>query len=467
MKGTRKGKPPGGRPSGASSIKPPSSVEKLNLWLKRIEEQGSTELLFQFETFTRGVRAFFNLDNYSDFAASEPDLLDRSFAAEFAIVHQALGRIESLAKDIVHLSSASLPGMESRLAAQGSRDRESEPMTSRMGDQQSPTESLLRMIESTQDLAALLSLIHESRKQDLKAYLCVQRIFLREVRSCKYIDILLSQRFRPQYDRVAKAGLSSLLKSIESDRLRHGAAVCFLYLFRLLRYIDLIFKGVSADKPMPAYLVVLALVQQELLAFAGFIKGRLIDSNGIAPEVKQAVELIFFSIRTEGKRSREKDIVALVRVGDARSLHAAIDEACGMLENCLQGCVITLAKCLDAGFDADLIFPSVKAKAETSLLLREDLWALRGFIKDALKGPHDPSIEVMIEQVSRFRERSMKHLLYRDHENFERFCDELFSAPDKLAVRLQLRQFVSYLETLVQEVSKRSTVRDADPLPGQ
>jgi hypothetical protein len=467
MKGTRKGRPPTGGPAVAPKIKAPTSVEKLNLWLKRVEEQGSTELLFQFETFTRGVRAFFDLGNSYDPAASQPDLLDRSFAAELVIVHQALRRIESLAKDIVQLSSDSISGIESHLEDKGSRDSDVESAVGRIGDQPNPADSFLRMIESTQDLASLLALIHDSRRQDLKAYLCVRRLFLRELRSCKYLEILLSQRFRPQYDRVDKTELSSLLKGIEDNRLRHTVAVCFLYLFRSLRYIDLIFQGLEADMPMPAYLVVLALVRQEISAFAGFIKARILDSDGITAEVQQAADLIFFSIRTEIKRSRGKDIVALVQAGDARSLRAAVSDDCGMLQNCLQGCVITLTKSLDAGFDAEVVFPAIKAKAETSLLLREDLWALRKFIKDALKAASDPSIEVTIEQVSRFRERSMRSLLYRDHENFERFCDDLFSATDKVAVRLLLRQFVGYLENLVQEVSNRRTARGADPLPGQ
>jgi hypothetical protein len=49
--------------------------------------------------------------------------------------------------------------------------------------------------------------------------------------------------------------------------------------------------------------------------------------------------------------------------------------------------------------------------------------------------------------------------MYQDWGEFERFSDSLVTAANEVEVRMLLRKFISFLEVLMQEVSKRSVLQ--------
>jgi hypothetical protein len=452
---------------GISKEKPPGPRDKLAAWMHDVDQAGATETLFLFESYLRGVRAFFAEGQEGASSPADPERLDRDFEPELMVVSESLTRIEGFAKELVRRVHQGPRDLIAQIEAQVLREKAIEHQAGRISEALSPRESLAGFVDACQDLLVILSLLTDTGRIDLKGFLCIQRILEREIRSRRYVDLLLSQRFRPQFDRVENAGLNSLLKSIGDERVRHSAAFCFLCFFRSLRYLALIIREQEADRPLPSSLVLLSLVNEELSIVAEFIRGRLSGSGELKAGAFEAADIIRFSIRSEAGSLHRSKCLKVLRSGDARGLGAAVDEACGILQNCIHGCTFILVKALDPAFDTSVLFPSAGDRAGNSMRVREDLWDLRQFFKELLKTTQDPSIEMMIEQVARFRENSMKHLLYRDHENFDRFSDDLFSAPDKAAVFSLVRQFVGYLETLVHEISKRSALVNADPLSGQ
>jgi hypothetical protein len=50
--------------------------------------------------------------------------------------------------------------------------------------------------------------------------------------------------------------------------------------------------------------------------------------------------------------------------------------------------------------------------------------------------------------------------MYRDWVEFEAFSDALAVSINLMEIRTHIRKFVSYLESLIQEVSKRSVFRE-------
>jgi len=57
--------------------------------------------------------------------------------------------------------------------------------------------------------------------------------------------------------------------------------------------------------------------------------------------------------------------------------------------------------------------------------------------------------------------------MYRDWEEFQRFSDSTITASNPIELRILLRKFVSFLETLVQEVSKRGILHETALVTGQ
>jgi len=66
----------------------------------------------------------------------------------------------------------------------------------------------------------------------------------------------------------------------------------------------------------------------------------------------------------------------------------------------------------------------------------------------------------IIERVGEFRDVSLRSLMYRDWAEFETFSDSLAVSIDAMETRTHIRKFVSYLESLIQQVSKRRVFQE-------
>ncbi len=444
-----------------------SGTESLNAWLKHLEGRGAIDLLFQMECWIKGLLSFFDIRHLPMSLTERSDILKRSFGPELRILHDALQRSERLASEIVNLGQPTQVEFETFIEAQLRKDNALDYHISTILEQATPLDSLVRLLDSLNDIRVLLGSMKDSAQQDYQVYLSLGRCFHHELKNCRYVDMLLSQRFRPQYDRMDRPVLSALLRGIPEDRLRRNVALAFLYLFRLLRYLSLIQADLVRDHLMRPSLVLFALVHKEADSFSEFLRSRFIKGREAGQKGVQAAELIVYSLKVESQRTIERELVSVACEGDARVIFTKVEDSHGLLCNCLQSGVVTLARAFDAAFDARAFFPSMIESVEKSQKLRQDLWSLRHFMKQALDQGGHPALESLIERLSAFRETSMRHLMYRDWAEFERFSDELITAGNSLEVRVLLRKLISYIETLIQEVSKRSALQAPEPPSGQ
>jgi hypothetical protein len=444
-----------------------SGAEALHAWMQHLEAAGGIELLFQLEGYLRGLHAFFDVRHVPMAAHERSALLKRSFAPEIQVIYSALQHSEQLASEVIHLGYPERVDLESFVAAQfrkeGARDHQASAST----DQPTPLDSMARLVDCLEDIRVLVESVKDSPTLDYRVYLSLGHWYQRELRSCRYIDSLLNQRFCLQYDRVDRPVLSVLLRGIPEERLRRNVASAFLYLFRLLKYLSMIAADLAKDRPLRPCLIVFALVHMEIAGFSDFVRSRFMRGKEARGKLAQATELIVYSLKIESQRILDRELVSMAREGNARLMYTRVEDSHGVLCNCLQSGIITLAGAFDPGFDARALFPSMVESVEKSQSLRQDLWSLRLFVKEALERKGNLELDALIGRLLEFRETSMRHLMYRDWGEFERFSDEIVTAGSTMEVRVLLRKLVSYVETLVQEVSKRSVLQSAEPLSGQ
>jgi len=144
---------------------------------------------------------------------------------------------------------------------------------------------------------------------------------------------------------------------------------------------------------------------------------------------------------------------------DASIIFAKVENSHGIMRNCLQNCVITLAQAVNDELEGQAIFPAMAEGSQKAQKLRQHLWDLRQELRDVLDRRVGFDITKLMERLGEFREVSLRDLMYRDWGEFERFSDALITAKDSLESRTVLRKFVSFLDVLVAEVSKRSALQ--------
>ena len=69
-------------------------------------------------------------------------------------------------------------------------------------------------------------------------------------------------------------------------------------------------------------------------------------------------------------------------------------------------------------------------------------------------------VTTLIERLAKFRDISLKYLMYRDWDDFERFMEEVIITSGASGLKDVLHRFEVYLEALLGEVNKRAVLQN-------
>jgi hypothetical protein len=136
-------------------------------------------------------------------------------------------------------------------------------------------------------------------------------------------------------------------------------------------------------------------------------------------------------------------------------------------QDCFQQAVIQLAQGFEHDIDGQRIFSHYETHFEQSQLLRRDLVALILTVRRFSDEKTEERAETMKRLISRFYDRSLRFLMYRDWSSFESFAMEILKC-DSVPGLLQIaHRFDTYLKTLLREVNKRGFSKGARREPGE
>jgi hypothetical protein len=443
-----------------------SGSENLSLWLNFVQETGGLDKLFELESWLKGLRSYFDIQHLPLSEGDRAELYRRSFAPELRVVRTSLMLCEEL------LSQVCAVGQPDRLefeafSGQTRAASGSDHHIGRLLEQPTPVDSLTRLMESLSDLRILVESVGTAARQDYQVFLSAGRFYQKELRGCRYVDMLLGQRFRLQYDRVDNPVLSGILRSISEDTLRRDVALALLYLLRLLKYLRLIELELVSDRPLRHMLVLFALLHEEVGKLADFLRLRFLKRKETGRTLRSAVELILYTLTTESQRALQRELIFVARETEAPPIYLRIENSQGLLQHCLESCTLALVRVFDHSLDVRRLFPSMLESQQKSLQLRQDLWDLRDYMKQTLESRGLLDLARTVGRLNLFRESSLRYLMYRDLAEFEQFSDQIIGCGDQVEVRTILRKLVSYIENLVQEVSKRSVLQEpaGEPAP--
>lgn len=438
-----------------------SSNQNLNLWVQHMSTRGGVEILFELETWLKGLSSFLDVRHLPLSERERARLIGRNFSPELQVVRRAIQICETCASEIIKLGSTDEVEFESFMASQMRKERFSRHPATWGIDEPSPTESILKLMAGLSDLRVLTETRSEDAKQNFQVYLSLQRSYRRILRDCRYLGMLLGQKFRLEYDLMDNPMLSSALRSIPEKVLRRKVARVLLHFYRCLKYLSLVSRELNRDRPLRQYLVIFSLIHEQMGDIEDYMKASFIKTGDAGFELRNAAELIVCSLAMEARHILERELVFVSRDPDASSVFSKIESSHGLLRNCFENCIIALVQALDGSLCERDLFPQRAYGFQIAYRLRQDLWELRQHLKHLLERQEAPDSSKIIERLALLRDTSMSDLMHGDCIEFERFSDALVTSNSPLEVRNHLRKFVSYLEALVQEVSKRSTLSEA------
>jgi hypothetical protein len=266
----------------------------------------------------------------------------------------------------------------------------------------------------------------------------------------------MSQRFRLQYDLIDNKSLMNTLRAVADDSVRRNVAICLLYLFRYLKYLKIVSADLNQDRPLQHDLLIFSLLHEEMDSLHGFLKNKLLKSREAGRNLRRAAGLIAYSLKAESQRVLYRELAFASRENDPATIYAKIENSHGLLRNCYQSCIVTLIQAIEKNFDGASLFPARAEGLANAEKLRQDLWELRQWLAAILENKEDLDSNRIIEKLASFKDASLRSLMYKDWAELESFTESLTISSNFIEIRTCIRKFVSYLEALIQEVSKRS-----------
>lgn len=262
--------------------------------------------------------------------------------------------------------------------------------------------------------------------------------------------------------------IGQLLEEIEVQKIREMVAAAFSALFNLLQEVPALAE-LKADSTGDDSDAVVERFHREANSLMNYIGSLVSSAESLNAELAETLDGIAFALRHDLKRTLGSELKELGWKSADDFARGKVAYVCGLLTNCLQQSIITLAQVFDPGLDGGKLFDNYQARLRESLLLCRDLTDMV-LHAHACEKDLSGNFAKLRRSVNSFRGEAMHFLMYRDWQEFEGISDKLLQEdPAGTEVGPQVHSFICYLETLLGQVKLRSVLVDVfcDLLPEQ
>lgn len=258
----------------------------------------------------------------------------------------------------------------------------------------------------------------------------------------------------------AAESLSALADRVEPDELAEdmlGVFDALALAVERLRFVD---DSLKVDSQLKRLLPLFALAHADAVRALDFIENRALKIEGLDRRVRDTLDGTAYAMSMELRKAFEHELEGVCGLRQSLQVFARIENAHGLLRDCFQQSAVALAQCFDESVEGGRLFPNFRTKLEQSLALRRDLWRLVRAVRGRPQEPDGTQAGRVLEQLKTFEGGSLRLLMYKDREPFERFVEEAESARDAADLANVLHRFEAFLETLFGQVNMRAVLAD-------
>lgn len=380
-------------------------------WLARLPLERKVEHLFELEILLKGFACFANPRNHPGPARKAP-VVAQDFREHAALVREALARaVQTCRVLLVEGERAFVFQRYLETVLPDDRAR-----TRLLGDslsQESPEQSLFVLRHALTNLFEVTTGLTRLQRVPFRLFYALLGVAQREIAQNVYFNPLHALEFRPEFDRITKAQMLELIRSVPGEPARRLVALTFLALFRMLRYLALAEQVTREPTDAPrrsvavVYLV-LSVLRSDARALSGYLRRRAgpllaegyeadcfgVPSTQVKAEyerllarghelrdIKATLEGVAANLRLEMRRAFERDFPSLDLAPSIDELRASVLRLATNLRPALQNAVMFVARSLGARLDARGVFDDEAAKRVLSERLRRDVWMFAQIVR--------------------------------------------------------------------------------------
>jgi hypothetical protein len=400
------------------------------------------------------LRSFFNLRNHSLSDTERAEIVSRDFSPELKIVSQVLRRSLLLSLNCTSDEPPASFDMDEaaafdNISLNAAHDTSNE-------EDHSP---LVPLINALSDLCRMCESVLPA-KIDFQLWTSIEQIVRRELDYSRFIEQLERHLCAGNFLLRQYPELHKVAERITPDTLAADMSAIFSQLMQMLEQLRLVETLLRHDAPLKQTLAIFTLVHEETRALVDFIEKRASHAEEIDGAVFDALDCTGYAIGVELTRVFGRELVGLASLRQSPAIYTKVENAHGLLRDSFQQSLVSLVQIFDSTFDGANFFQSFRSRLEQSLVLRRDLWTLLQLVLQAEQDRDRRPLRPLLERLDVFRQGSLRFLMYKDWETYERFVAELLAARGAVELAPVLHRFGTYLEALFGQINMRIVLAD-------
>ncbi len=401
--------------------------------------------LVELDMLIQSLACFFRVELHPLSEQGRAILAQRDFTEELRIVRQSLLRLNYLSTEIIGALQVPTPKSETapspRLAAPDA----------------ALVTALYRLMEALFDVRTVVDDLVRTKPVGYHTFTAIGRLLNHSIErsGCR---LAIQPEMRTRKPEIQSEALRKLLLGLSDLPLRQDLRHVFSCFYRFLRYLDFIQDDLRQDRPLKGTLPVFILVRAETEALIEFIETRLMRLPNLLPDVTDAFDATVYALEMELQKIYGRELIGFAELNQAPPIYARVENAHGLLRDCFQQSLVALAVVFDPGFDGAAAFDMFQTKLEQSLHLREDIWRLLCHLRRFESRPEKTAVAPLIERITLFRDTSLRFLMYKDWDEYDRFLDTVQSARNLEELLKTIHLLSTFLETLLGQINMRAVL---------
>lgn len=474
-------------------------------WFEKLALKNKSTALFEFEMMLKGFVCFCNPVNQPGPRLRPEPARDRDFKAEFQVAVAIARRVVKTGRKLID-DKPDTPLYKRYFDSVINQDERRFQTAKQRAALQTPEQSIGMLVVAFENLLEIIEGLSALDRVSFQLYTSVVEAAVREIENSRYFNPLAALEFRAEYDGVYPEDLLAMIHHVESVPARKVAALTFLALFRILRYLSAIKHVCERKVSYGALFGWLSVLRSDIRALTVFLRrdaaawiaggfGRLYESetservsykyDTLKNEFKSLKSLrkllisVGDQLRLEQRKVFEQQLPAFSAIQDLENFAELTRMTIIPLSAFVQNALLLLALDFEPSLRGTQIFTDFISLKEQSERLRRDIWMfqqiLRAFIEKAESSAiaadqwaGKNTFQFVREFVTYFRSMGYQLLRWADYEQFDRFLGlvDRLQEGDVLEVQrvehvvAACRDFQTFLATTFDAVSDRQELRD-------
>lgn len=409
------------------------------------------KIAFELGLWLSGLESFLNIQNHSFVEENRAKSATRDWTNEFRLTHSALLRCSRLNFQLAQGKRASQANEKDEVEILEDSNAEIE-----ISDL-SP-EEIFELSTALKDAILLSEGLLRAAPLKFGEWTAWCNSLTAKLKKISAFDKLIKAAEKTGENFLPEILLDLVEKKSPSAAFQADLKLVLPRIGKILKWLSVIEEMIKEDKPLKPSLLLFARIYEQIRELMSFINNRLLRFSNQDDELFAALDGAVYIASIELRKVYQYELIGITDIRPVPQSRARIEASQGLLIDSFRQTLTSFARLLEPKIQPHHLFMIFQIKLDEAIIVRQDLWQL---MKDVRAAEQNPDVYPMAElnkKLKDFVQTSMRYLMYKDWETFERFVEEVVRTSNKKDLTPILHRFGAYLETMFGQVNMRSVL---------